>query len=61
LSTGYIITDDLDDDGAQAEEIRLDALAAPTADILGDDFEKVLFLNARRAPRALKLVGHSGP
>jgi hypothetical protein len=46
LATGYIITDDLYDDGVQDEEIRLDALAAPTADILADDFEKVLFPNA---------------
>jgi hypothetical protein len=46
LATGYIVTDDLDDDGLQGEEIRLDALAAPIADILADDFEKVLFPNA---------------
>jgi hypothetical protein len=46
LATGYIVADDLDDDGAEAEANRLYALAAPTADILTDDFEEVLFPNA---------------
>jgi hypothetical protein len=46
LASVYIIADNLDDDSAQAEEICLYALAAPTADILADDFEEVLFPNA---------------
>jgi hypothetical protein len=46
LATGYIIADDLDDDGVEAEANRLDALAAPATDILTDDFEEVLFPNA---------------
>jgi hypothetical protein len=45
LATGYIVADDLDDDGAEAEANRLDALAAPAADILVDDFEEILFPN----------------
>jgi hypothetical protein len=45
LATGYIVADDLDDDGAQAVADHLDALAAPAADILADDFEEVLFSN----------------
>jgi hypothetical protein len=44
--TGYIVADDLDDDGAQAVADHLDALAAPSTDILTDDFEEVLFSNA---------------
>jgi hypothetical protein len=43
LAMGYIITNDLDDDGAEAEAKRLDALAAPAADILTDDFAEILF------------------
>jgi hypothetical protein len=46
LDTGYIVADDLDDDEAQAVADRLDALAAPAAAVLTDDFEEVLFLNA---------------
>jgi hypothetical protein len=46
LAMGYIITDDLDHDGAEAEANRLDALAAPATDIVADDFEEVLFPNA---------------
>jgi hypothetical protein len=46
LATGYIIVDDLDGDGVQAEVDRLNALATPATDILADDFEVVLFLNA---------------
>jgi hypothetical protein len=46
LATSYIVVDDLDEDGAEAEANRLDALAAPAADILADDFEEVLFPNA---------------
>jgi hypothetical protein len=46
LSTGYIIPDGLDDEGAEAEMNRVDALAAPTADILADDFMEILFPDA---------------
>jgi hypothetical protein len=46
LSTAYIVADDLDDDGAQAVVGCLDALTAPTAAALADDFEEVLFPNA---------------
>jgi hypothetical protein len=46
LSTGYIIPEGLDDDGAEVEMNRLDALAAPAADILADDFMEILFPDA---------------
>jgi hypothetical protein len=46
LSTGYVIPDVLDDDGAEAEMNRVDALAAPAADILADDFMEILFPDA---------------
>jgi hypothetical protein len=49
LSTTYIVVDDLDDDGVQAVVDHLDALAAPAAATLADDFEEVLFPNARPA------------
>jgi hypothetical protein len=46
LATGYIVADDLDDDGAEAEANYLDVLASPTADILADDFAEILFPDA---------------
>jgi hypothetical protein len=46
LAMGYIVADDLDDDGAEAEANLLDTLAAPATNILTGDFEEVLFLNA---------------
>jgi hypothetical protein len=46
LATGYIVVDELGDDGTEAKANCLDALAAPAADILADDFEEVLFPNA---------------
>jgi hypothetical protein len=46
LAMGYIVADDLDDDGVEAEANCLDALAAPAADILADDFAEILFLDA---------------
>jgi hypothetical protein len=49
LATGYIVADNLDDVGAQAEADRLDALSAPAADIPADDFEEVLFPNVPTA------------
>jgi hypothetical protein len=45
LATGYIIADDLDDDEAQAVADRFNALAAPAAAALADNFEEVLFPN----------------
>jgi hypothetical protein len=45
LATGYIVVDDLDVDGVEAKANHLDALAAPAADILTDDFEEILFPN----------------
>jgi hypothetical protein len=53
LATGYIVTDELNDDGAEAVANCLDALSAPAANILADDFEKVLFPNTPPA-RPLK-------
>jgi hypothetical protein len=58
LATGYIVPNDLDEDGAEAEANRLDALAAPATDILAT--------TSRRSsswtlpPRALKVSGHLG-
>jgi hypothetical protein len=45
-STGYIIPEGLDDDGADVEMNRVDALAAPAAGILADDFMEILFPDA---------------
>jgi hypothetical protein len=45
LATSCLVADDLDDDGAEAEVNRLDAIATPAADILANDFEEVLFPN----------------
>jgi hypothetical protein len=49
LSTGYNIPGGLDDDSAEVEMNRVDALAAPAADILTDDFMEILFLDAAPA------------
>jgi hypothetical protein len=46
LATGYFVPDGLDDDGPEAEANHLDALAAPVADILADDFMEILFPDA---------------
>jgi hypothetical protein len=46
LTTSYIVADGLDDDSAEAEANRLDALAAPAADILANNFMEILFPNA---------------
>jgi hypothetical protein len=46
LSTRYIVPDSLDDDGAEAEMNRVDALVSPAADILADDFMEILFPDA---------------
>jgi hypothetical protein len=42
----YVIPEGLDDDGAEVEMNRVDALAAPAADILSDDFMVILFPDA---------------
>jgi hypothetical protein len=49
LSTGYIIPEGLDDDGAEVEMNRVDALTAPAADILADEFMEILFPNTAPA------------
>jgi hypothetical protein len=46
LTTGYIVANDLDDNGGEAEANRMDALSGPATDILADDFEEVLFPNS---------------
>jgi hypothetical protein len=43
LATDYIVATGLDDDAAEAEVNRLDALVASAADILADDFMEILF------------------
>jgi hypothetical protein len=45
LATDYIVATGLDDDAAEAEVNRLDALVASAADILADDFMEILFLD----------------
>jgi hypothetical protein len=42
LATGYIVEDDLDDDGAQEAVERVDAAAPDTAAELADAFEEDL-------------------
>jgi hypothetical protein len=49
LATGYIITDNLDDDGVQAVVDRLDAAAGHATADLADAFEVGLFPNATPA------------
>jgi hypothetical protein len=62
LATGYIVADGLDDDVAEVEANRLDALAAHAVDILADDFMEILFqMLTTPDPQALRGVGHSGP
>jgi hypothetical protein len=46
LSMGYMVPDGLNDDGAEAEMNHVDALAAPAANILADDFMEILFPDA---------------
>jgi hypothetical protein len=46
LATDYIVATGLDDDAAEAEVNRLDALVASAADILADDFMEILFPDA---------------
>jgi hypothetical protein len=46
LATGYIVADDLDDDGAEAEVNHMDTLATPATDILANDFAEILFPDA---------------
>jgi hypothetical protein len=49
LSTGYIIPEGLDVAGAEVEMNHVDALAAPAADVLADDFMEILFPKAAPA------------
>jgi hypothetical protein len=46
ISMGYIILEGLDDDGAEVEMNRVDALAAPAANVLAEDFMEILFPGA---------------
>jgi hypothetical protein len=46
ISTGYVIPESLDDDGAEGEMNRMDALATPAANVLAEDFMEILFLGA---------------
>jgi hypothetical protein len=46
MSTGYIVPNGLDDDGAEAEMNCVDALATLAADILTDDLMEILFPDA---------------
>jgi hypothetical protein len=43
ISTSYVIPEGLDDEGAEVEMNRVDALAAPTANVLAEDFMEILF------------------
>jgi hypothetical protein len=62
LSTGYVIPEGLDDDGAEVEMNRVDPLASPTADLLADDFMEICSrCSPDRSPRALRIVWRSGP
>jgi hypothetical protein len=46
LSMGYIIPEGVDDAGAEVEMNPVDALAAPAAALLADDFMEILFPDA---------------
>jgi hypothetical protein len=43
ISTSYVIPEGLDDEGAEFEMNRVDALTAPTANVLAEDFMEILF------------------
>jgi hypothetical protein len=59
ISTGYVIPVGVDDEVAMN---RADALAAPAADILADDFMDFLFPDAPPAGApGLKTIGHLCP
>jgi hypothetical protein len=49
LSTGYIIPEGLDNVGGEVEMNHVDALTAPAADILANDFMEILFPEATPA------------
>jgi hypothetical protein len=53
----------LDDASADVEMNRLDALTAPGANVLAEDFMEILFRGRSFGwpPRALKVVGRSSP
>jgi hypothetical protein len=46
ISTGYVIPEGLDDEGAEVEMNRVDALSAPAANVLAKDFMEILFPDA---------------
>jgi hypothetical protein len=46
ISMGYVIPEGLDDKGAEVEMNRVDALAAPAANVLAEDFMEILFPGA---------------
>jgi hypothetical protein len=46
ISTGYVIPEGLDDEGAEVKMNRVDALAAPAANVLAEDFMEILFPDA---------------
>jgi hypothetical protein len=46
ISTCHVIPEGLDDDGAEVEMNRMDALAAPACNVLTEDFMEILFLGA---------------
>jgi hypothetical protein len=46
ISTGYVIPEGLDDEGAEVEMNRMDALATPAANVLAEDFMEILFPGA---------------
>jgi hypothetical protein len=49
ISTGYVTPEGLDDDGAEVEMNRVDALATPPANVLAEDFMEILFPGAPSA------------
>jgi hypothetical protein len=49
ISTGYIIPEGLDDEGAEIEMNRVGTLAAPAANILAEEFMEILFPGAHSA------------
>jgi hypothetical protein len=46
ISMGYVTPEGLDDDSAEVEMNRVDALAAPATNVLAEDFMVILFSGA---------------
>jgi hypothetical protein len=63
ISTGYIIPEGFDDEGAEVEMNRVETLAAPAANVLAEDFMEILFPGAPSGcpPRALREIGQLSP